>query len=269
MSLQNRRTPTAPYRAPHHHQHQQLNPNARYTQSRTWHSPTSKGTRSHRQLNESRKRVCAKSPIWHEDFDLQQHRNEWRAGELRRAQVIKGGVKKEEKKHDELHEPDIPARPMRAPFDGRTFVGAKGEKFETNYGPVIYQQTIFCPDWLNGKEDVAPWPGKHEVEYEGDGRIATDRLHRRFLPLPRVGGNDTINWQHRAYIDPYPLENYYQYVPRVWYNPLRIHWEDIVFRMQVVSEREFVDEKGEDDEDGKHAVGEELMGLLDPKDQWV
>ncbi|KAF2206470.1 hypothetical protein CERZMDRAFT_89298 [Cercospora zeae-maydis SCOH1-5] len=48
-------------------------------------------------------------------------------------------------------------------------------------------------------------PCADEQHYGGDGRIATDRLHRRFPAVPRVPGNATVNWQQSEILSSHGL----------------------------------------------------------------
>ena len=128
-----------------------------------------------------------------------------------------------------------------------------GKDFDTNHGSVLCYETIFCPRWEKGKEDIAPWPPKSEMKYEGDDRISTDRLHRRYPGAPRVEGNETVNWQHRAVIEQFPFDDFYYPIPHAVEIFLRTHW---------VEELEIPDEEGEE------YIGKDLMGMLNPQDQW-
>ena len=135
---------------------------------------------------------------------------------------------------------------IRAPFNGEDF------KTKTNHSAVLSYETVFCPQWQQGKENIAPWPGKSEMKYEGDDRISTDRLHGRFPGAPRVPGNETVNWQHRAVVDQYPFDDFYYPIPNAAEILMRTHW---------VEELEFSDEEGE------KAIGKDLVDMLDPQDQ--
>lgn len=54
-------------------------------------------------------------------------------------------------------------------------------------------KTIWCMDWMNGKDDdPAPWPSLAEMKWEGDDRAKT--ACGRFLPLPREPGAPGIPW---------------------------------------------------------------------------
>lgn len=136
-------------------------------------------------------------------------------------------------------------RKTRKAFDGK--------EFDTNHGPVLSLETIFCPAWHKGKENTAPWPSKSEMKYEGDDRISTDRLHGRFPGAPRVEGNETVNWQHRLVIAQFPFDELYYPIPSAVDIFMRTHW---------IADLEF------SDEEGVEALGEDFMDILDPKDQW-
>lgn len=73
-----------------------------------------------------------------------------------------------------------------------------------NTGRVLGQSTIWCANWKDGKEDVAPWPTLAEMKWEGDDRAKTGV--GRFLPLPRERGPSTIAWNQLAVVDQYPLD---------------------------------------------------------------
>ena len=92
------------------------------------------------------------------------------------------------------------------------------------------------------------------MKYEGDERIATDKLHSRFLGAPRVEGNETVNWQHRNVIEQYPLENY-NHIPTAL----------------AVFERNHhfpgLEADSESVEEAWHLIGRELYELLDPIDR--
>jgi hypothetical protein len=196
------------------------------------------------QLDAARAKFCPKSPIWYKGFCIQDHRKEMRM-EMEREQEAMGKQQRKEaaekKRLEEAIGELFPAsRPIREAFDGRSFIGdSYSDPSTRNFTSVLYHRTIFTSQWDIGKGDVANWPSKHETEYEGDGRTATDALHRRFLPLPRVDTKDLRqNWQQRAQIDPYVLDDIYnrpQWDHTFWqegtpfvfgYNPLHVNWED-------------------------------------------
>ncbi|KAK0948053.1 hypothetical protein LTR29_000577 [Friedmanniomyces endolithicus] len=244
-----------------------MHSSSRATGPRSWRQPRSG---SKLQLNESRRKICQKSPFWHENFDLPQHRKECKEGEARREQAAIDRTRTEQTAKANLEkdtgEHFPPPRPLRAFFDDKPLLASP----DASLSAVLAQKTIFCTTWRPAKEDVAPWPNKHEMDYEGDSRLATDRLHRRFLPLPRVVSDEGVNWQHRVVVPQYLFEEYYSNFSRPWYNPLGVNWEDVYFRMLRVEELEFTDPATDAvDEEGRHAIGEALMDALDPEDQWV
>jgi len=217
-----------------------------YLHSLAWESKQYRRKSTNRQLNEARKKVCINSPIWHANFDEKKHDFEWTGGERKRKLAWERHTMEAAEEHLRLRGLGLPfPTPKRAPFDGKTF--------GINRSNVLSRKTIFCPQWTQGKEDIAPWPSVHEMNYEGKDRISTDRLHRRFPGAPRVPANDTVTWQQRAFIPQYALEDFYWPVPSV---------DDIFFRITRVGEMEF------DDEEGRKILGSDLMRMLDPKDQW-
>ncbi|GAB7360441.1 hypothetical protein MBLNU230_g8395t1 [Neophaeotheca triangularis] len=195
-----------------------------------------------RRLNAARQLICPRSPIYTADFDYTTHAHEWSLGETRRLQTL--ATYASSIHHLRLSR-DLPAPPpLRQAFDGQL------PAFPI--GPVLGLPTIFTHTWRLGKEAIAPWPSKHEMTYEGDGRIATDRIHRRFLPLPRVLGNETVNWQQRRLVEAEALDYRYEHPGH----------EGVFFWQFEVAELEF------SEEEAREVLGGELMALLDPLDQW-
>ncbi|KAF2214889.1 hypothetical protein CERZMDRAFT_95271 [Cercospora zeae-maydis SCOH1-5] len=121
-----------------------------------------------------------------------------------------------------------------------------GYTFVDGRSAVLGLPTVFNP--FHPSSAVAGWPCADEQHYEGDGRIATDPLHRRFPAVPRVPGNPTVNWQQRNTIEPWPLENFW----RTRHNNV-----DIMMRSYNIPDLEFTHQQG------VQAVGRELMNLLD------
>ncbi|KAF2763814.1 hypothetical protein EJ03DRAFT_332430 [Teratosphaeria nubilosa] len=205
-------------------------------------------TSSKIQLRESRKKTCPRSPFWSLDFDKQQHdrdfkqqmRDEARAKQVYNADWLDGG------RHGTWTIEAI----SREPFDGQH------SNSHVSFSAVLCIPTIFCENWEEAKEysntDIAPWPYKTERDYEGDGRIATDRLHGRFPGLPRVEGAMST-WQTNAVIPQYAFDERY-FIPQEVDMLLRIHW---------VEDLEFEDmQTGEVDEEGRFALGESLMEAM-------
>ncbi|KAI2483974.1 hypothetical protein Ptr902_02914 [Pyrenophora tritici-repentis] len=73
-----------------------------------------------------------------------------------------------------------------------------------NYGRALGMQTIWCNDWLNGKDEVSPWPSLAEMKWEGDDRAKTGV--GRFLPLPREEGPPGLIWNQLPVVEQYPMD---------------------------------------------------------------
>lgn len=73
-----------------------------------------------------------------------------------------------------------------------------------NTGRVLGEQTIWCNDWLNGKDEIAPWPSMAEMKWEGDDRAKTGV--GRFLPLPREEGPPGLPWNQLPCVEQYPID---------------------------------------------------------------
>ncbi|KAI4626422.1 hypothetical protein J4E83_003572 [Alternaria metachromatica] len=73
-----------------------------------------------------------------------------------------------------------------------------------NYGRALGEQTIWCNDWENGKDEIAPWPSMAEMKWEGDDRAKTGV--GRFLPLPREEGPPGLMWNQLPAIEQYPMD---------------------------------------------------------------
>lgn len=73
-----------------------------------------------------------------------------------------------------------------------------------NRSLVLGERTIWCLDWQNGKEEIAPWPTLAEMKWEGDDRAKTNV--GRFLPLPREIGAPGITWAQLQVVEQYPLD---------------------------------------------------------------
>jgi hypothetical protein len=76
--------------------------------------------------------------------------------------------------------------------------------FGPNRSLVLGEKTIWCEDWENGKEEIAPWPTFAEMKWEGDDRAKTGV--GRFLPLPREMGAPGISWSQLQVVEQFPLD---------------------------------------------------------------
>lgn len=217
-----------------------------HTSSRTWVAPRVKDNSNRQALNHARRKVCPNSPFWTLNFELEKHKESWEAGRRRRLEQKMIRDMEIAETRQKIQGTRFPIPPtLRPAFDGKVF--------DTSRGTVLSHETVFCPQWENEKDTMAPWPSKPEQKYEGDDRISTDRLHRRFPGAPRVEGNETVNWQHRAVVEQFHFDDFYYPIP---------HAVDIFLRTHWVADLEFSDQEGEE------VLGKEMMGMLDPKDQW-
>lgn len=102
------------------------------------------------------------------------------------------------------------ARAMSSPISSDiqnvlTRCGLEGNFEEIgNYGRALGEQTIWCNDWENGKDEIAPWPSMAEMKWEGDDRAKTGV--GRFLPLPREEGPPGLMWNQLPAIEQYPID---------------------------------------------------------------
>ncbi|KAF9698493.1 hypothetical protein EKO04_003651 [Ascochyta lentis] len=73
-----------------------------------------------------------------------------------------------------------------------------------NYGRILGEKTIWCKDWQNGKDEIAPWPCLAEMKWEGDDRAKTGV--GRYPPLPREQGPVGLPWNQLQAVEQYPLD---------------------------------------------------------------
>jgi hypothetical protein len=250
-----------------------------YGNSKKWIAPNVREKQRHEKLNQARSKICKDSPFWHVNFDLETHKREFAALQQARLDTSSsltsssvGSPALSAQQTDlpstptnKSHQTGFPETPLTSPpgschtafsgkFDCENFDGRTSTTFMTNRSAVLSLPTVFTPNYKLGKAYVAPWPSRSEMKYEGDDRIATDKLHRRFLGAPRVEGNETVNWQHRNVIEQYPLETFYS-----------IPTKDEVFEWThhfPGNEADF-----ECVEEAWHLLSRELYELLDPVDR--
>ena len=81
-----------------------------------------------------------------------------------------------------------------------------GKQFHDNRSPVLALPSIWSP-WFQEDESrpIAPWPSAEEYKEEGDERHTSG--FGRFLPVPRVPGNETVVWKQKAFLEPYELDH--------------------------------------------------------------
>ena len=182
-------------------------------QNHQWLSPEARELQA---LNRARPKLCRHSPYLPTNLrDLTTHKADVAAASERRTnrKVAYHMRVLELRMAEQQSRFPTPPPPLREPLDGKTHL------FTTNQSAVLAKPTIFCPNYHLSREwTLAPWPSRQEVKYEGDDRIATDKLHGRFLPAPRVPGNGTVNWQQRTIVTPERFDNFLN-----GYEDLEIH----------------------------------------------
>jgi hypothetical protein len=248
-----------------------------YGNSKKWIAPGVREKQRHEKLNQARAKICKESPFWPLNFDVETHRREFAALQQAHLEAVSlaSPISSEGSSHirSELGEfpitpphrssndiTDTPATTMSGSgytaFSGKLDTDAEKTTttFNTNLSPVLCLPTVFTPNYKLGKDFIAPWPSRSEMKYEGDDRIATDKLHARFLGAPRVEGNETVNWQHRNVIEQYPLE-IYNHIPTAL---------EVFERTHHIPGLEA---DGECVEEAWHLLGRELYELLDPIDR--
>ncbi|KAK8217224.1 hypothetical protein M8818_001477 [Zalaria obscura] len=203
-----------------------------YSFSRTWKAPQVKEKEAWDRVLKAREHICPDSPFFTKDLNRKEHEIEMKREKEEWLKAKKDRAEKEAAQ-------GLTIRIL--PFGGK--------KFENNLSPVLGQPTIWCPSWQVGKEATAPWPSLSEMKYEGDERIATAKHHGRFLPVPRLPGNETVNWQHLSFLEPLPFD-------RVRHVPDEV---DIMMNTHTIPELEITDEEG------MSLLGKDLMEALDPK----
>ena len=80
-----------------------------------------------------------------------------------------------------------------------------GNVFNDGRSAVLGQLTIWSV-WTEGPKlrQLAYWPGRDELKEEGDERHTSD--FTRFLPIPRVPGNETVAWKQKALVRAHYLD---------------------------------------------------------------
>ena len=236
-----------------------------YGNSKKWIAPKIQEKQRHDRLNQARSKICKTSPFWSINFDIETHKREFNILLQTRLQetvpssplqnppsIVSDMTTSSTITSSSTIAPSTTTSPCtlsRAAFSGKTH---EGPDFTSNLSPVLGLPTVFTPNYKLGKPALAPWPSKIEMKYEGDDRIATDKLHGRFPGAPRVEGNETVNWQHRNVIEQYPLENYHQ-VPS---------------EAAVMLKSHYIDEADHTtDEEALHMLGSDLLEMLDPVDR--
>ena len=153
-----------------------------YTQSKTWESESVKEYGRWMQLEKvlTRMTFIPRSPFVPKTYP------EWLAY---RVVVNKSEAQKAQRKRDAaLEERNHPKCPIISKF--------AEIRFTDSLSSVLAFPTVWTM-WSTPTEDrpVVPWPGADEMREEGDERMTSG--YRRYLPLLREPGNETVTWKQK------------------------------------------------------------------------
>ncbi|KAF1962921.1 hypothetical protein CC80DRAFT_362314, partial [Byssothecium circinans] len=177
-----------------------------YRSSRTWLSPENQRQQEFQVVRNSMRRLFKKSEVAQMNFDdYIKHVNA--VLESKKARLAKTLAQKEAdraaKEQNERRgfviDEKCCAIQVSQSLPNPTNVTMHG-----NVGRVLGEKTIWCPDWQNGKEEIADWPSHSEMKWEGDDRAKTGV--GRYPPLPRERGAIGITWGQLQVIEQYPMD---------------------------------------------------------------
>lgn len=257
-----------------------------YSQSKKWVSPNLLGSKQQERANAARNRLCKNSIAWTPNLNREQHRQEFDQDWYHRKEKQEQREMQKQKVQRAVRETyDIAVTTTPKPTSRLIKNMKKGATlqdmdlvpaFYNNLSLVLCRPTAFSygcsinridPNWeLSSLKPEPKYPSLAEMKYEGDERISTDMLHRRFLGIPRVVGNDTVNWMQATIIPQYPLDdtriNYNYAVRRVPAAHESMIVEDLMFRAHEWDGRPCAGEAAITDE-GVYLLDADLMGYLD------
>lgn len=160
-----------------------------YTASKTWVSDEAKEYDLFIKIRDNVPYIAPNSPFipqtWAEWIDHRLHMKE----EAHREAVRQLEIKEAEKtRTKEAIHPQL-----------------EGKEIEDYLSCVLSRESI----WISSTKDrpgrpQAPWPTYDELKHEGYHRNKSG--YSRFPPLPRVPGNETVNWKQRAPLAQFPFD---------------------------------------------------------------
>ncbi|EME49014.1 hypothetical protein DOTSEDRAFT_76458 [Dothistroma septosporum NZE10] len=258
-----------------------------FSQSKKWVSPNLVGSKQQERANAARQRLCRNSIAWTLNLNREQHRQDFerdwheRKGKQERRELQKQRSRRAVR---EMYGVSVSIAPQPSSLLVDKLAAVLMRRHEelmpafcNNLSLVLCRPTVFShghsikrfdPDYELGSvpKPEAEFPGLAEMKYEGDERIATDLLHRRFMGAPRVHGNDTFNWAQAAIIPQYPLDdtrlNYQYAVHRLPNAHESIIVEETMFRAQEWDGRPCSGEPAITDE-GVYLLDADLVAYLD------
>jgi hypothetical protein len=201
-------SPSPAYGSPVHHFHRssfQSGPGNGYQtgggsprNTRTWVSEDARAAHEFLIIRNSMKRLFKNSEVakW-KVADYIAHR------EATRVSAVKKLARQAQDKEDTLSLHIPPISPQQQDMMQRCGLTGNFDQVG-NYGRILGEKTIWCKDWQNGKDEIAPWPCMAEFKWEGDDRAKTGV--GRYPPLPREQGPDGLPWNQLQAVDQYPLD---------------------------------------------------------------
>jgi hypothetical protein len=214
-----------------------------HAQSKTWNNPHKSAKEDLTKLNHHRRQFCPDSAAWPIDYDLPQHRILF-AADVNRRTTMANIRKATESALRRNRNRDAPAPPKPS------VVQLNPHVFSTCQSTLLGIPTVFATNPAARGPHMPPladWPSAAEMQYEGDDRIKTEKIHGRALPLPRsLAGNPTVSWQARPPTSQFPFEDYHQ--PKA--------------EPEVFVQNHFVGDLEPTDEEAVELLGESLIGCL-------
>lgn len=188
--------------------------------SRTWVSPDNQLMARWTFIRNSMRRLFRKSEV-----------AQWKYGDyIAHREAMLGSQKNtltktvsQKEQECELGIPQLHAKDY-ASFDA--ILARHNLTMEGNASRVLGEKTIWCIDWMNGKDEIAPWPTIQEMKWEGDDRAKT--AVGRFPAIPREIGAPGIPWNQLQAVEVYPLDE-------VWRVP---QMDDILLPVDEIEEDE-------------------------------
>ncbi|KAJ8107631.1 hypothetical protein OPT61_g8732 [Boeremia exigua] len=166
--------------------------------ARTWVSEESRAAQEFLTVRNSMRRMFKNADVakW-KAADFIAHRNAMAASA---ANTL---AQQKQSKQDEANLQVPPISPQKQEVLRRRGLVGNFEQVG-NFGRALGERTIWCKDWQNGKDEVAPWPCLAEMKWEGDDRAKTGV--GRYPPLPREQGPVGLPWNQLQAVEQYPMD---------------------------------------------------------------
>ncbi|KAF2639163.1 hypothetical protein P280DRAFT_403036 [Massarina eburnea CBS 473.64] len=169
-----------------------------YRSSRTWLSPENQRQQEFQVIRNAMRRLFKKSEVAQMTYDdYIKHLEAVLASKT--ARLAQREAKEQNERRGFVIDEKLCAINVAATLPNKTNIQMHG-----NIGRVLGEKTIWCPDWQNGKEEIADWPSHAEMKWEGDDRAKTGV--GRYPPLPRERGAIGITWGQLQVIEQYPID---------------------------------------------------------------